>query len=97
MSDEIVIQRLRESRKQMGPISLALLLEREIGQTLSDAALISYFKRAFPDIPLATLYEASSWHRVGKGSLDDAKFERLLKKWLPGTDFDDAAPHSDDP
>jgi hypothetical protein len=34
--------------------------------------MITYFKRAFPDIPLRTLLDGGGgWSRVGSGALDD--------------------------
>lgn len=83
MGDEEIVGKLRDAGEAAGPMALALLLENHMGRALSEGELITYFKRAFPDIPLTTLYDASRWHRLGSGELDDAGFEELLKQWLP--------------
>lgn len=85
MPDEEIVAKLQDARGALGPVALALLVESEIGRRLSEGELITYFKRAFPEIPLTTLYEASRWHRLGSGELDDAAFEKLLGQWCAGS------------
>jgi len=43
---------------------------------------VTYFKRAFPDIPLRILLDAGGWSRVGGGTLSDADFNDLLRPWV---------------
>ena len=83
-SDEAILRILRDARGRLGPVAIAHLLQQELRRPLSHAALIAYFKRAFPEIPLPILYSASRW--VERTELDDAGLERQLNHWLPRTD-----------
>lgn len=49
---------------------------------LSQGILITFFKSAFPEIPLRVLLEAGAWHRVSGGGLTDAEFDALLAPWI---------------
>lgn len=82
LTDEEIIEALRRLRPLHDAPSLARELARLRGEH-SQFALISYFKRAFPDIPLRTLIDAGGWHELGGGPLTDTDFARLLAPWLP--------------
>lgn len=46
---------------------------------------MTFFARAFPDIPLRTLLDAGAWIRLGGTQIDDQEFNALLSRWLgPG-------------
>lgn len=46
---------------------------------------MTYFKRAFPDIPLRALLDAVAWNRLGRGTLSDEGLNELLRPWLDRT------------
>jgi hypothetical protein len=66
-------------------VELAELLNRLTLGRLSQSTIVTYFKRAFPDIPLRILLEAGGWSRVGGGTLGDADFNDLLRPWVEGS------------
>lgn len=83
VKDEEVVAALRASRRRSA-VELAELLDSLTHGGLSAATLITYFKRAFPGIPLRTLLDAGAWKRVCRGDdvLSDEEFNELLRKWL---------------
>lgn len=81
MNDEDVLSALRAEKGRLSPVDLAGLLGQLIGE-LSQSAIVFYFKRAFPAIPLRVLIESGGWARVGSGSLTDEQFNDLLRPWL---------------
>jgi hypothetical protein len=83
MNDDDILRALRSS--EMTPIEAANLLAELNGGQLSQGILIAYFQRAFPDIPLRVLLDASAWSRISGGGLEDAEFEALLRPWFAGT------------
>lgn len=83
MTDEEIIDRLREASSSLRAAQLAGLLEELTAGGLSQGSLITYFKRAFPKIPLRVLIEAGAWARVSDGGLTDDEFDDLLGEWLP--------------
>ncbi|NOK17700.1 hypothetical protein [Corallococcus carmarthensis] len=87
MSDEDVLNALRAKEKLLTPVGLAELLGSMREGGISHGAIVFYFKRAFPSIPLRTLLESGLWWRVGKGELSDQGFNELLSPWV-GRTFD---------
>jgi hypothetical protein len=84
MSDEDVIKKLRIAGSQTTRASeVAGMLAKLSPDGLSAWSLISYFKRAFPTIPLDTLQNATDWHRVSPVGMSDAAFDQLLAPWFP--------------
>ena len=84
MNDDEIIAVLQSRRTQLTPVEMAELLDKLTGGGLSQGAIVTYFKRAFPDIPLRVLVEAGGWTRVGEGRGDytDEGFNELLRPWL---------------
>ena len=80
--DEKVLDALRAARGRLSPVQIAELLDNLTGGELSQGAIVAYFKRAFPEIPLRTLLDAGAWHRVSGGAMSDDEFDRLLSPWL---------------
>lgn len=60
MNDEEIIDQLRRERTGRSATELAELLNTLTGGGLSHGTLITYFKRAFPEIPLRVLQEAGT-------------------------------------
>lgn len=83
--DEPIVHLLGAGRGRVGPIGLAGMVSRSAPGGLTQGSFITYFKRAFPDIPLPSLLEAGAWRRLSDGSLTDVEFERLLAPWLGAT------------
>jgi len=81
MTDEEILAVLRAEGQGLTAVELAESLKRLRGQ-LSQGAIVTYFKRAFPAIPLRVLMEASSWCRLIDGSGSDEKFNEMLSPWL---------------
>ncbi len=81
MTDEDILQELRAER-QSGALALAARLEELTGGQLGQGTMVSYFARAFPDVPLRVFLEAGAWNRLTNGSLSDADFEEALAPWL---------------
>jgi hypothetical protein len=83
VNDDEIVAALRASRRRSA-VELAELLDGLTSGGLSAGALIMYFKRAFPRIPLRTLQDAGAWTRVCRGHdvLSDEGFNDLLRKWL---------------
>ena len=84
MNDDEIVARLQEAGSRLDPIGLAELLHRLTDGGLSQGTIVTYFKRAFPTIPLRVLLDAGGWHRVGGGALSDEQFSELLQPWLAG-------------
>ena len=84
MNDDEIVRRLQEAGPQLEPSALAELLHRLTDGGLSQGTIVTYFKRAFPAIPLRVLLEVGAWHRVGGGELSDEQFNEMLRPWLPG-------------
>ena len=52
---------LRQEASRLTPIALAELLNRLTNGGLSQGTIVTYFKRAFPAIPLRVLLEAGGF------------------------------------
>ena len=83
MNDEEILAALRASRPRSA-VELAELLDRLTHGGLSQGSMITYFQRAFPDIPLRVLLDAGAWRRLSGGGLSDEGFNELLRKWIEG-------------
>jgi hypothetical protein len=81
MTDAAILKKLREEALQRPPAEIAELLGELTTGRLTHSVVISYFKRAFPEIPLRTLIDAGEWSRVG-GNMNDQGFNDLLRPWL---------------
>ena len=82
MNDEQIVAVLRSEGPGLTAVELANLLDRLTGGGLSQGAIVTYFKRAFPGIPLRVLLDAGAWTRVSQGDLSDEQFNELLAPWL---------------
>jgi hypothetical protein len=82
MTDEAIIEELKRQRSAMSPLGLALKLQQLYGSEISHGLIVTFFKRAFPEIPLRALLDVGAWSRVGEGKMTDEEFERLLSPWL---------------
>jgi hypothetical protein len=82
MNDEELVAALRSARGQLTAIELAELLDNLTGGSISQGEIVTYFKRAFPDLPLKVLLDAGAWSRVSDGGLSDEDFNALLRPWL---------------
>lgn len=82
MSDEEIVAALQQEGRGLDPMALADLLNRLTNGGLSQGTIVTYFKRAFPSIPLRVLLEAGGWHRVGGRVLSDEQFNELLRPWI---------------
>lgn len=80
-TDEIVAT-LRQKARELDPVALAELLGRLVGGGLTQSVLISWFRRAFPSIPLGVLNQAIGWHRVCANDMTDDQFAELLRPWI---------------
>ncbi len=83
MTDNEIIERLQGAGAGRSATELAEILDHLTGGGLSQGTLITYFKRAFPRVPLPVLQDAAMWSRVGGGSMSDAQLDELLRPWLP--------------
>jgi hypothetical protein len=88
MNEEEIVAALRSQAGRLEPVEVADLLDRLTGGGLSQGAIVTYFKRAFPAIPLRVLLEAGAWTRIGDGDLSDQGFNELLGPWLRQQDQD---------
>ena len=86
MNDEDIVTQPRSEQKRCTAVELAELLDHLTHGGLSQGAIVTYFKRAFPSLPLSVLIEASGWERVSDGGLTDEDFNALLNPWLGGSD-----------
>lgn len=83
MTDHEIIARLREAATCSTAVVVAEVLDVSLPTGLTQSALVGYFKRAFPDIPLRVLLDAGAWNRVSDGGLSDDQFDELLSRWFP--------------
>jgi RNAse (barnase) inhibitor barstar len=83
MTDEEIVRRLRSAPPGSSAVELAELLDQLTNGGLTQGAIVTYFKRAFPSIPLKALRDAEGWKRVSQGSgLDDDAFNAVLDPHL---------------
>ncbi|MDC0747114.1 hypothetical protein [Polyangium mundeleinium] len=82
MKDEEVIGALQARRGEFYPVELAEYLGELTNGGLSQSTMVTYFKRAFPEIPLRVLLDAGGWQRLSNGGLTDRDFNALLQPWL---------------
>ena len=82
MTDDEIVRVLQANKERLSPVGLAELLNDLIGGALSQGALVTYFKRAFPGIPLRVLLDLGAWTRVGNGDLADEEFDLVLGSYL---------------
>ena len=82
MNDEEVISALQNAPPGTSAVDLAELVAASIGVEVGQFSLVTYFKRAFPAIPLRLLLDAGAWHRVSDGGMSDDEFNDLLRPWL---------------
>lgn len=87
MNDDAILLAIRETGSPRNAVSVAQRLRGLLGGVLTQGALISYFKRAFPLIPLRVLLDAGGWQRVSNGGLSDDDFNALLAPWLASRDW----------
>ena len=80
MTDNEIIECLRAADRG-SVVMLVDKLEELVGE-LSHSVVVTYLKRAFPQIPLRVLLEAGAWHRLGQGMMTDQEAEQLLRPWL---------------
>lgn len=83
MTDVEIIEALQRVAVSGRATAVADLLARLAPEGLTQGTLVTYFKRAFPEVPLRTLLEAGAWHRVSGGCLSDDEFNALLASWIP--------------
>lgn len=83
--DEIVRALQAKAERGSSPLQLATLLDELTGGRLSQGTLVTFFKRAFPALPLRVLLDAGAWHRVSDGGMSDEEFERLLGPYVGTT------------
>jgi len=81
MSEDDIIAALRQLAGEE-PVAIANKLNHLTDGGLTQFTLVSYFKRAFPEIPLRTLIEAGAWQRVSDGGVSDEEFNTLLRQWV---------------
>jgi hypothetical protein len=81
MNDDEIVAALRASRRRSA-VEIAELLDGLTHGGLSQGSIVTYFKRAFPGIPLRVLLEAGAWRRVSGGGLSDEGLNDLLREWL---------------
>lgn len=82
MNDDEIIDALRAAHPARRPHELAILLGELRAEPVSQGSVATYFKRAFPSIPLRVLLEAGAWHRVSAGHMSDADFDALIGPFL---------------
>ncbi len=83
MRDDEVVACLRSEAGRLTAVQLADLLGTMAPEGLSQGTIVMFFHRAFPEIPLRTLLDASGWSRVSGGGMSDDDFNRVLKPWIP--------------
>jgi hypothetical protein len=86
MTDDEIVAALRSESKRLTPVGLADLLDTLTDGGLSQGTLVTYFKRAFPEVPLRVLLEAGAWNRLSGGELTDTAFNDSLRPWLKGAE-----------
>jgi hypothetical protein len=85
MTDTEIIAALVLASQEGGAVDVANLLDGLTNGGLNQGAMIMYFKRSFPEIPLRVLIDASGWSRLTNGGLSDQEFDAALRPWLPTT------------
>jgi hypothetical protein len=85
MDDEQIVAALRAVSAASSPVEVAEVLNGLLGGQLTQGALVTYFKRAFPATPLRALLEAGGWSRVAGGGVTDEQFNEMLKAWIPAS------------
>jgi len=83
MNDDEIVKRLAVASASMNAVDLATLLDELTDGDLSQGAMVMYFRRALPSVPLRVLLEAGSWSRLTNGNLANDGFNELLSEWLP--------------
>ncbi len=88
MNDDEIIRALRDANRTCSPHELAILLGELRAEPISQGAIVTFFKRAFPVVPLRTLLDVGAWHRASGGAMTDEEFDALLSPYLlRETDF----------
>jgi len=83
MTDGEIVDRLRSEHSRLSAAELGGLLNELLGGDLDAAAFISYFKDAFPHIPLRVLVAAAGrWRPLGGGEGTDDELNQLLGPYL---------------
>ena len=82
MNDEAIVDRLRAEAGRLTAVELADLLATLTGSAISQGSIVTYFKRAFPVVPLRVLLNAGAWVRVSGGDLTDEGFNELVRPWI---------------
>ena len=77
MNDDEIIAVLRERRPTCTAVELAVTLGTLASGGLSHSVIMTYFKRAFPAIPLRVLLEAGEWHRGEERSAHRRGLQRV--------------------
>ena len=81
MQDDEIVHHLRASR-QLCPVDLAVILDKLTDGGLSQGSFVTYFKRAFPSIPLGILLQAGGWQRLSEGGMTDEEFNGLIQPYI---------------
>lgn len=82
MNDDEIVLALRVEGTRSTPVQLAEFLNSVAAGGLSQGSLVTFFKRAFPAIPLGVLLESGAWNRISGGPLGDDGFNTLLGPWI---------------
>lgn len=82
MTDDEILDALRAKRTLLSPVQLAELLDRLTQGRLSQSVLVTYFKRAFPAIPLDVMLASGGWTGVGGREMTDEQFNEAIRPWL---------------
>ena len=82
MNESEIIERLRETASNAGPLEVIGVLQELVGDEFAASHLIGYLKQAFPDLPLHVLLRTQRWEAVG-GSEGDAWLQALLLPHWP--------------
>lgn len=83
MTDDEIVERIRIEGRRGSATDVARVLDTLVRGGVTQGSLVTYFKRAFPDIPLQRLLDAGGWHRVSSGGLTDDQFRDHLQPWIP--------------
>lgn len=81
--DDEVVACLRSEAGRLTAVQMAELLGTLAPEGLSQGTIVTFFRGAFPEIPLRTLLDASGWSRVSGGGMSDNDFNRILRRWIP--------------
>jgi hypothetical protein len=85
MTDEEIISALRRYGPGHSPVQAARELDRLLDGGLAQSSLVTYFRQAFPAIPLRALLDAGAWHRISTGgAMSDEDLDAHLGRWWPG-------------